>query len=143
MRSAIAGGFQNQRKFSLGTRDPSVARIRNLEAILEVERSWAAHEVANEGGEAIRSLCKGAERAALVGWPPIAAAPGMPAPSSPRRELPKLRSIFESYAAVAEFVENIGAGKFAPFVPETLARAQWARQNADIVAGIPAMAAAG
>jgi ATP-dependent Lhr-like helicase len=47
-----------------------------------------------------------------------------------------------SSADVAEFVENIGAGKFAPFVPEPIARSQWARRNAGIVAGIPAMAAA-
>lgn len=41
---------------------------------------------------------------------------------------------------VAEFVENIGAGKFASFVPEMLARAQWARRNATVVREIPAMA---
>lgn len=45
-------------------------------------------------------------------------------------------------ADVAEFVQNIGAGKFALFVPEALARAQWARQNADVVRDIPAMARA-
>jgi hypothetical protein len=43
---------------------------------------------------------------------------------------------------VADFVENIGVGKFADFVPESLARAQWARQNADLVKEIPTMALA-
>lgn len=43
---------------------------------------------------------------------------------------------------VADIVENIRVGKFADFVPEPLARAQWARQNADVVKEIPAMALA-
>ena len=41
---------------------------------------------------------------------------------------------------VAGFVANIRVGKFAEFVPDALARAQWARQNADVVKEIPAMA---
>jgi ATP-dependent helicase Lhr and Lhr-like helicase len=43
---------------------------------------------------------------------------------------------------VADFVENIRVGKFADFVPESLAREQWARQNADLVKEIPTMALA-
>jgi ATP-dependent Lhr-like helicase len=43
---------------------------------------------------------------------------------------------------VAGFVANIRVGKFAEFVPDALARAQWARQNADVVKEIPAMARA-
>jgi hypothetical protein len=43
-------------------------------------------------------------------------------------------------ADVAEFIQNIGAGKFASFVPEVMARGQWARQNAAIVKQIPSMA---
>jgi hypothetical protein len=38
---------------------------------------------------------------------------------------------------VAGFVGNIRAGKFADFVPDVLARAQWARQNSDVVKEIP------
>lgn len=45
-----------------------------------------------------------------------------------------------SSADVAEFVENIGAGKFAPYVPDSLARSQWALRNAKIVEGVPEMA---
>jgi ATP-dependent Lhr-like helicase len=45
-------------------------------------------------------------------------------------------------ADVAEFVQNIRVGKFAEFVPEALARAQWARQNTDVINDIPAMALA-
>jgi ATP-dependent Lhr-like helicase len=43
-------------------------------------------------------------------------------------------------ADVAAFVENIGVGKFAEYVPEPLARTLWARQNADVVKTVPAMA---
>ncbi|HEY5131256.1 MAG TPA: DEAD/DEAH box helicase [Bradyrhizobium sp.] len=43
---------------------------------------------------------------------------------------------------VAGFVANIHAGKFAEFVPDALARVQWARQNSDVVKEIPAMALA-
>jgi ATP-dependent helicase Lhr and Lhr-like helicase len=45
-------------------------------------------------------------------------------------------------ADVAEFVANIRVGKFADFVPDALARAQWAQQNADIVKQTPALALA-
>ncbi|HZL41315.1 MAG TPA: DEAD/DEAH box helicase [Pseudolabrys sp.] len=41
---------------------------------------------------------------------------------------------------VAAFVQNIRVGKFAEFVPDALARAQWARQNSDVVKEIAAMA---
>jgi ATP-dependent Lhr-like helicase len=43
-------------------------------------------------------------------------------------------------ADVAAFVQNIRVGKFAEFVPDALARAQWARQNSDVVKEIAAMA---
>lgn len=56
------------------------------------------------------------------------------------RKLGSLETLTSS--AVADFVENIRVGKFADFVPEPLAKAQWARQNADVVKEIPKMALA-
>ena len=56
------------------------------------------------------------------------------------RKLGKMESLTST--EVADFVENIRVGKFANFIPEPLARAQWARQNADFVKEIPAMALA-
>jgi ATP-dependent Lhr-like helicase len=45
-------------------------------------------------------------------------------------------------ADVAEFVRNVRSGRFAEYVPEPMARAQWAQQNSSVVREIPAMAAA-
>jgi ATP-dependent helicase Lhr and Lhr-like helicase len=42
-------------------------------------------------------------------------------------------------ADMAAFVKNINAGKFRDFVPEDLARNQWAQQNASVVKAVPAM----
>ena len=42
---------------------------------------------------------------------------------------------------VAVFVGNIKHGKYAAFVPEALARRQWARQNATLIDEIPKIAA--
>jgi ATP-dependent Lhr-like helicase len=41
---------------------------------------------------------------------------------------------------MAEFVQNINAGKYRDFVPDGLARSQWARQNALVVSRIPEIA---
>ena len=41
---------------------------------------------------------------------------------------------------MAAFVSNIKVGKFRDFVPEGLARGQWAKQNASVVKSIPAVA---
>ena len=43
-------------------------------------------------------------------------------------------------ADMAVFVKNINAGKFRDFVPEGLARSQWAQQNASVVIAVPTMA---
>jgi ATP-dependent Lhr-like helicase len=43
-------------------------------------------------------------------------------------------------ANVAAFVDNIRVGKFAEFIPESLARAQWAQQSARVVGEIPKIA---
>jgi ATP-dependent helicase Lhr and Lhr-like helicase len=57
--------------------------------------------------------------------------------------LRKLGAMLSLTAAdVAGFVANICIGKFAEFVPDALARAQWARQNSDLVQEIPTMALA-
>jgi len=44
-------------------------------------------------------------------------------------------------ADVAAFVENISGGKFRDYVPDGLARIQWAVQNASLIASMPATAA--
>jgi ATP-dependent Lhr-like helicase len=72
---------------------------------------------------------------------------GVPIPKTTLEEgaplLPKLGNMQSLTAAdVAGFVANIRVGKFAEFVPDALARAQWARQNSDVVKEIPAMALA-
>ncbi len=45
-----------------------------------------------------------------------------------------------SPAELAQHVQNLKVGKFAEFVPEELARLQWAEQNASVVARVPEMA---
>src|ERR1019366_9420260 len=32
-------------RFSLHTRDPDIARLRNLEAMVEIERAWGGHDI--------------------------------------------------------------------------------------------------
>ena len=58
--------------------------------------------------------------------------------------VPLIRKLAELTAPsandVSHFVKNIKAGRFAEFVPDELASAQWARQNSEIVDEIPAMA---
>ena len=58
--------------------------------------------------------------------------------------LAKLKGLAEAEAVdaaeVADFVENIAAGKFREQVPEHLARSLWARQNAVEIGGIVGMA---
>jgi ATP-dependent Lhr-like helicase len=41
---------------------------------------------------------------------------------------------------VAAFVGNIKQGKYAAFVPDAVARRQWARRNAHVIGEIPAIA---
>jgi integrase len=38
-------------KFSLRTRDPRIARLRNLDAMLKLERAWAGHDIALIGAD--------------------------------------------------------------------------------------------
>ena len=85
-------------KFSLGTRDPAIARLKNLEAILEVERAWAGHDVTSASAEAPQSHFKVDARDRL----PITTPPQTTAPAPAERTLPGLRVVFEVYAAEAE-----------------------------------------
>lgn len=85
-------------KFSLGTRDPAIARLKNLEAILEVERAWAGHDVTSASAEALQSHFKVDARDRL----PITTRPQTTAPAPAERTLPGLRVAFEVYAAEAE-----------------------------------------
>jgi hypothetical protein len=41
-------------KFSLRTRDPQIARLRNLDAMLKLERAWAGHDIALIGADGSR-----------------------------------------------------------------------------------------
>ena len=45
-----------------------------------------------------------------------------------------------SPAELAQHVQNLKVGKFAEFVPEELARSQWAEQNAAVIARVPKIA---
>jgi ATP-dependent Lhr-like helicase len=72
---------------------------------------------------------------------------GVTIPRTSREQgLPLLKKLSQlsgmSAAGVAEFVRNIRIGKFADFVPDDVARAQWAEQSADLVGQIPKMAGA-
>ena len=65
-----------------------------------------------------------------------------------KTSLTEIRSILAKLGAMASidpadmaaFVKNINAGKFRDFVPEGLARGQWAKQNASVVKAVPAAA---
>lgn len=81
-------------KFSLLTRDPDVARLRNLEAILKVEREWAGYDlVAVSAGEIVPIQCKSV---------PPAESRSAPTAVPVTRAAPKLQAVFEAYAAEAE-----------------------------------------
>ncbi|HZL62718.1 MAG TPA: DUF6538 domain-containing protein, partial [Pseudolabrys sp.] len=97
-------------KFSLRTRDPDIARLRNLEAMVEIERAWAGHDVVAVSA-ATRSVvpiqCKSAPPA-----PPNVGerqADELPRPgfnqsndADAKAAGATLHTIFESYAGEAE-----------------------------------------
>src|ERR1700755_655389 len=48
-------------KFSLRTRDPDIARLRNLEAMVKIERAWAGYDITGVDlvtGAAVHIQCK-------------------------------------------------------------------------------------
>jgi hypothetical protein len=102
-------------KFSLRTRDPVVARIRNLEEMARLERAWSAIDgtVADVLHQpAVHFECKSTVETPVVAAPEVASecddAPPV-APSaeaaSPKAAMP-LRSIFDSYAREAELAPS-------------------------------------
>jgi integrase len=100
-------------KFSLRTRDPVVARIRNLEETARLERAWSGGEAAPTDGCArtiARFECETApaSMAAATAEPAVAgahASPAGPAAVPPKTPTP-LRPIFESYAKEAELAPS-------------------------------------
>lgn len=95
-------------KFSLRTRDPDVARLRNLEAILEIERAWAGYDVTAVNtvtGAVLHIQCKGASPAPEACQPltdeiPL---PGSgPGTAACVADGVTLRTVFESYAEEAQ-----------------------------------------
>lgn len=91
-------------KFSLRTRDPDVARLRNLEAMLKVERAWASYDISSIDlvtGAAVHIQCK------TSATPKSETRASEPVPleavGEVVAELPvPLRASFESYAQEAE-----------------------------------------
>jgi integrase len=97
-------------KFSLRTRDPDIARLRNLEAMVEIERAWAAYD-AVAVSPATRSVvpvqCKSASPAAPAAGEPrsdeiLRAGSGPSADMRANVTGATLHTIFESYADEAE-----------------------------------------
>jgi integrase len=106
-------------KFSLQTRDPAVARLRNLEEMARLERAWAESDgTLLESSQRFASYldAKFARTPAAVGEPApvvadaVAAAPDPAGPSEPIMAPPKtpvpLRPIFATYAKEAELAPS-------------------------------------
>lgn len=90
-------------KFSLLTRDPNVARLRNLEAMLKVERTWAGYDIASVDpvtGAAVHIQCKtsGPPACATHASEPVQ----IEAVGEAAADAVTLRTSFESYANEAE-----------------------------------------
>ncbi len=103
-------------KFSLRTRNPDIARLRNLEALIDVERAWAAYDftIVDAASCCVVPIeCKSTSIAPSM----VAARPSLESlpPVSPTRsneeKMPgadaTLRAIFKSYAAEAELAPAI------------------------------------
>jgi hypothetical protein len=92
-------------KFSLRTRDPIVVRMRNLQAIVEIERKWADYTIAvvDAHGRAVSHLeCKSSP-GTEVERPRPAVLERKPATRfDPEAEPVGLRVVFEAYATEAE-----------------------------------------
>jgi hypothetical protein len=102
-------------KFSLQTRDPILARIRNLEETARLERTWSGIDTAtleDEGRPGARFDCKSASGSltpADVEPLPAPAPPssvGSAAAGTPPKPAVPLRPIFKSYAKEAELAPS-------------------------------------
>lgn len=100
-------------KFSLRTRDPVIARLKNLEAMVEIERAWAAYDLVGVNGvngatgAVVPVQCKSSlSNASVAGESPSDELSAVSASSSPNGgkngNVIKLRKVFESYAVEAE-----------------------------------------
>jgi integrase len=97
-------------KFSLQTRDPLIARLRNLEAILKIERERAGYDIAVVGQgrtvahlECKSSLSRGSGEAPLEMPLPAFTPSGEKEPAS---KPIALDAVFKSYAAEAELAAS-------------------------------------
>lgn len=126
-------------KFSLKTRDPAVARIRNLEALARIERAWS--KIDGIGAEVGQSARAGAATAAAVVADAAVettspadfcgqAAPAAARPAAARSEAegpgptpaPKpLRVIFSSYAKEAQ-LSPATVKRWSPIVDKLIAQ---------------------
>jgi len=89
-------------KFSLRTRDPAIARLRNLKAAVEIERAWAGVDIVGidaATGALVPMQCK--DSRSIVSAAAEATEQASPAPSAGSKDA-KLRAIFEAYAQEAE-----------------------------------------
>jgi integrase len=116
-------------KFSLQTRDPVVARIRNLDAMLRIERKWVGYDIVavDANGRTVAGFeCK-STAGSMAG--------AAPEPVSCRGETPTvkpeidagppavtmpLRSIFDSYAKEAELAPST-VKRWSPVVDRLIA----------------------
>jgi integrase len=97
-------------KFSLRTRDPDVARLRNLQAMVEIERAWAAYDLAGVRA-APRSVVpiqdNSTQSAVFMAGVSLTAETSQSGPDAStgpdaNGAAASLRTIFESYAEEAE-----------------------------------------
>ena len=101
-------------KFSLRTRDPVVARIRNLEETARLERAWSGIDgtVVDARGVRIADFeCKSTPPAAVsaageAAYGHAEASPPVPGEAVPAKALLPLRSLFASYAREAELAPS-------------------------------------
>ena len=108
-------------KFSLRTRDPVIARLRNLEAMVEVERAWAAYDavaVSPLTHSIVAIQCKAVQPAATVAseasdasMPTAADRPG----EARATDGTTLRTVFASYATEAELARAT-VKRWAPII---------------------------
>jgi integrase len=141
-------------KFSLRTRDPVVARIRNLEEMARLERAWSGFDgtvVDPQGARIADFECK-SPRPAPVGASSEAAfghaeaPPPVPVEAAPAKEAMPLRSVFDSYAREAELAPST-VKRWSPVVDRLIAHLGHddaaAVSRADIVRWKDALLAAG
>ncbi|WP_426437087.1 DUF6538 domain-containing protein [Bradyrhizobium genosp. P] len=125
-------------KFSLRTRDPVIARIRNLEEAARLERAWSGIDAATadargqvrarfECEAAVGPACAAAAEPACaaagsspVGPPPVGPNAAGGPPRIPAQAPTPLRPIFESYAKEAQLAPST-VKRWSPVVDRLIA----------------------